>query len=124
MKAYKSIEQQLLTSYSKLNYKINGLARQVSDVLNLMTTPVKLTRNEHLILRTLPQHLIKTYFTLQGLANANATQISLITGKARAIESSYLCQLTTMGYITKKRLPHSRLVIFSVRNPVETKPEK
>lgn len=103
----------IIRGYARLNTKINDLHKELHQILTLLTSPVKLTHNEKLILLSLPAHLIKTYFTLESQGNATAEQVSELTGKARAIESSYLCQLTIMGYITKHR--KSRIVIYSMK---------
>jgi hypothetical protein len=110
-------DKAILRSYLRLNNKLNDVEKLLNSVLNIITTPVKLTQNEHLMLRSLPNHLIRTYFILQELGSARANQIALITGKARAIESHYLCQLTTMGYVTKKRLPHQKYVTYTTKKP-------
>jgi hypothetical protein len=103
----------IIRGYARLNTKINDLHKELRQILTLLTSPVKLTQNEKLILLSLPAHLIKTYFTLESQGKATAHQISQFTNKARAIESSYLCQLATMGYITKRR--NSRIVIYSMK---------
>jgi hypothetical protein len=103
----------IIRGYSRLNTKIKGLQQELHQILTLLTSPVKLTQNEKLILLSLPSHLIKTYFTLESLGTARATEISNLTHKQRAVESSYLNQLAIMGYAAKSR--KKRVVLFTIR---------
>jgi len=48
-----------------------------------------------------PKHLQVTVTTLLKLGSATATQVAAATGKARAVESSYLNQLVTMRIVKK-----------------------
>jgi len=61
------------------------------DPLNIMT------------LLNMPDHLRKTAITICRNRDATAKQIAEHTKRARAVESSYLNQLVTMGYIKKTR---------------------
>jgi len=54
-------------------------------------------------LLSLPDHLRKTAMILCQKGEATAEEISEETGRARAVESGYLNQLHTMGYVEKKR---------------------
>ncbi len=50
-----------------------------------------------------PKHLQTTIVTLLKLGHATAEDIAGCTGKARAVESAYLNQLTTMKIVLKDR---------------------
>jgi trehalose-phosphatase len=54
-------------------------------------------------LLSLPDHLRRTCLTAISLGECNAIQVSTQTGRSRAIESSYLNQLTQTGWLTKRR---------------------
>jgi hypothetical protein len=54
---------------------------------------------------SLPNHLQKTLVVVSNLRRVNADDVAKETGKARAIESSYLNQLARMGYIKKESSP-------------------
>jgi len=54
-------------------------------------------------LLSLPDHLRKTAMVLCKEDEAIADQVANKTGRARAVESGYLNQLCTMGYVKKKR---------------------
>lgn len=50
---------------------------------------------------------LATLITLKKLDNcATATQVSRVTGRQRAVESTHLNQLSRMGLVTKERRGH------------------
>lgn len=102
----------------KILCEIKAMRTEVQQLLSAIMAPVNLTQNQKLILLSLPTHLIKTYFTLESLGSAKAEEVSNLTHKARAVESSYLNQLATMGYATKSR--KSRTALFTIKE-VETR---
>lgn len=52
----------------------------------------------------LPDHLEKTKRAIILLGYANASEVAKVTKRARAVESSYLCQLERIGIITVERV--------------------
>ena len=50
-----------------------------------------------------PKHLQTTVITLLKLGRATAEDVATVTGKARAVESSYLNQLVVMKVALKAR---------------------
>jgi hypothetical protein len=68
----------------------------------------------------LPKHLQVTILALLKLGSSSALDVSVVTGKARALESSYLNQLVTLKLVCKERqrvdpqLQGQPKVIFSV----------
>ena len=54
-------------------------------------------------LLSMPDHLRKTAMTICRLGRATAEETSEQTHRARAVESAYLNQLVTMGYMKKER---------------------
>lgn len=54
-------------------------------------------------LLNMPDHLRKTAVILCRNGHATAEEVSDKTNRARAVESAYLNQLVTMGYIKKQR---------------------
>lgn len=55
-------------------------------------------------LLSLPDHLRKTIMTLFKKGIATADEVAADTHRARAVESAYLNQLATMGYLHKERV--------------------
>ena len=64
-----------------------------------------------LSLLAMPGHLQKTMIAMQIHPYASAEEIARLTKRARALESNYLNQLTTMGLLEKER--RGRQVLFS-----------
>jgi hypothetical protein len=67
----------------------------------------------------LPKHLQVTILALLKLGVSSALDVSVVTGKARALESSYLNQLVTLKLVCKEPRvdPLHRgnpIVVFSV----------
>ena len=68
----------------------------------------------------LPKHLQVSILALLKLGPSSATDVAVVTGKARALESSYLNQLVTLKLVCKeyRRVdPQHRgkpIVVFSV----------
>jgi hypothetical protein len=60
----------------------------------------------------LPDHLRKTYTTVAAKGECDATIVSNATGRCRAIESTYLNQLTRMGWLNKRRV--SKTISFRI----------
>ena len=59
-----------------------------------------------------PKHLQVSLTNLLKLGLASAEQVAALTGKARAVESSYLNQLAVMRIVHKEH--RSRKVFFSI----------
>jgi hypothetical protein len=59
-----------------------------------------------------PKHLQVSLTSLLKIGSATAEQVAVVTGKARAVESSYLNQLALMHIVKKEH--HGRTVFFSV----------
>lgn len=65
-------------------------------------------------LRKLPDHLLKTLRVLYVLKHATASEVSRMTGRARAVESGYLNQLVIMNLVGKHR--EGQIVIFNIES--------
>ena len=56
----------------------------------------------------LPDHLEKTKRAIIMLGYATASEVAKITKRARAVESSYLCQLERMGLLSVERVGRTK----------------
>jgi len=63
-------------------------------------------------LLSLPDNLRKTYLVVASMGECTATEAANLTGRSRAIESSYLNQLARMGWLAKRR--NSKTLNFRV----------
>ena len=64
--------------------------------------PQPLRISESMLL-SLPDNLRKTYLIVASEGECSATRVSDLSGRSRAIESSYLNQLVRMDWLTKRR---------------------
>lgn len=108
MKFYKQLDR-VEQRYRILKLEVEALRKTVKT-LHQQPPPLIITNAEAIILN-LPAHLQKTYITLQQLGRCEAQQAADKTGKARALESSYLNQLVQLGYARRHRV--KRTVIFT-----------
>ena len=59
----------------------------------------------------LPDHLRRTYLTVASRGECDATVVSNLTGRCRAVESNYLTQLSRLGWLSRRRI--SKTINFS-----------
>jgi hypothetical protein len=81
----------------KIRYRLDDIERNFSGWNPL---PVEVPESE---LFSLPDHIRKTYMIVASRGECNATEVSNVTGRCRALESSYLNQLARMGWLMKRR---------------------
>jgi len=77
---------------------------RLDDIENMISSwhpqPIRISESK---LLSLPDNLRKTYLVVASKGECNATQVSNLTARSRAIESSYLNQLVRMGWLAKRR---------------------
>jgi hypothetical protein len=81
-----------------IRYRLDDLERNMSQ-----WSP-KPTEIPDLKLLLLPDHLRKSYTTVAEKGECDATIVSNLTGRCRAVESNYLNQLARMGWLNKRRV--------------------
>lgn len=91
------------------------IRHRLDDIENTFSNwhpqPLKVSESK---LLSLPDNLRRTYIVIASKGECDATQVSNLTGRARALESSYLNQLCRMGWLIKRR--NSKTIHFrSVR---------
>jgi hypothetical protein len=94
------------------------IRHRLDDIENMFSNyrPQPLNVSESKLL-SLPDNLRKTYVVVAAKGECDATQVSNLTGRSRALESSYLNQLSRMGWLNKRRNAkaiHFRLCISSI----------
>jgi hypothetical protein len=87
-----------------IRYRLDDLENTIS---NWHPQPVEIAESK---LISLSDHLRKSFMVVASRGECNATEVSNLTGRSRAMESSYLNQLTRMGWLTKRR--NSRTLHF------------
>ncbi|MCL2641932.1 MAG: transcriptional regulator [Candidatus Bathyarchaeota archaeon] len=91
------IKENLETLNNKMDVVINVQKSSHRD------TMVPENSLDVMTLLNMPDHLRKTAIVICRTGRATAEEIAEQTNRARAVESSYLNQLVTMGYIKKMR---------------------
>ena len=99
-------------SLRRIDRRLGEFLKRQDDILATLTSgkqsqvqiaDLKDSPLDVVTLLSLPDHLRKTAMVLCKEGEAIADQIANKTGRARAVESGYLNQLCTMGYVKKKR---------------------
>ena len=80
-----------------IRHRLDDIERMFSN-----QRPQPLNISESMLL-SLPDNLRKTYLIVISEGECSATRVSDLSGRSRAIESSYLNQLVRMGWLTKRR---------------------
>jgi hypothetical protein len=81
-----------------IRFRLDDLEKNFS---NWNPKPLEVPDSE---LFLLPDHLRRTYMKVASRGECNATTVSNLTGRCRAIESNYLNQLARMGWLSKRRV--------------------
>jgi trehalose-phosphatase len=102
----RSTFDRILREMQEIRYRLDEIENSIS---RWHPQPLEISESE---LLSLPDHLRKTYMTVASKGECNATEVSNITGRCRAIESNYLNQLTRIGWLTKRR--DSKKIYFSL----------
>jgi hypothetical protein len=87
--------------------KIRVRLTEIERILSMTAKPVQVEQDAAM---SLPDFLRKSYLIVEQKGEATATDVSALTGRSRAIESSYLNELVRMKWLGKKR--RSKTVIF------------
>ena len=115
----RSVLDRIFREMISIRYRLDDIEKSVS---NWNPQPIEVSDIEVL---QLPDHLRQTYLTLASRGESEATVVSNITGRSRAIESNYLNQLARMGWVNKRRV--SKTIYFrpvSEQIPFQTKKEE
>ena len=103
----------ILNSLVRLNEKIDKLEQDISLLFryikglnNLSFREVK--EDNIVLLSSLPPKLIKTWLAISSIKKGSADDISKITKRARAVESSYLNQLVQLKLLNKNKFLNKR----------------
>jgi len=101
-----------LNYFCELELKLKKMEKR----LNLLEKRIKILENLAIMDKQflgLPYHLLTTFLTVYKLGEpVTALDVSYQTKRERAVESAYLNQLVTMGYLKKNR--KKRKVYFEI----------
>ena len=94
----RSILDQIFKEMQYIRCRLNELENNFS---NWNPQPIEIAESK---LISLPDHLRQTYVIVVSKGECDATTVSNLTGRCRAIESNYLNQLCRMGWLNKRRV--------------------
>ena len=94
----RSVLDKIFQEMMNIRYRLDDIEKSFSN-----WSPQPLEVNDTEILQ-LPDHLRRTYLTLASRGECDATVVSNLTGRCRAVESNYLNQLARMGWLNKRRI--------------------
>jgi trehalose-6-phosphatase len=100
----KSLFDRILRELQEIRYRLDDVEKSISG---WKPESVEIRETD---LLSLPDHLRKSYLVAASRGECNATQVSNLTGRCRAIESNYLNQLARAGWLTKRR--DSKEILF------------
>jgi len=114
----RSAFDRIMQEMMQIRYRLDDIEAAISK---WNPRPLEISESE---LLSLPDHLRKTYMTVMSKGKCNATEVSNLTGRCRAMESNYLNQLTRMGWLAKDR--DSKTARFSLisRNVLKERPQQ
>jgi hypothetical protein len=98
----RSVLDKIFREMINIRYRLDDIEKSVS---NWSPQPLEVPDTE---LLQLPDHLRRTYLTVASRGECEATVVSNLTGRSRAIESNYLNQLARMGWLSKRRVSKSQ----------------
>jgi len=101
----RSILDRIFQELQNVRYRLDDLENMFSK---LHPQPIHIPESK---LFSLPDHLRKSFLIVASRGDCSATEVANLTGRSRAMESSYLNQLSRMGWLTKRRI--SRTLRFS-----------
>jgi len=98
---------EILSRIEEILTDLYYIESEIRDVLKGRKKPGEVTEAlkalDVMTLLELPDHLRKTAMALARLGEARAQDVAEVTGRERAVESSYLNQLARLGYVRKVR---------------------
>ena len=93
----RSVLDQIFKEMMSIRYRLDDIEKSFS---NWNPQPLEVADTE---LLQLPDHLRRSYLTVASRGECDATVVSNLTGRCRAVESNYLNQLARMGWLNKRR---------------------
>ena len=98
----RSVLDQIFKEMMNIRYRLDDIEKSFS---NWNPQPLEVADTE---LLQLPDHLRRSYLTVASRGECDATVVSNLTGRCRAVESNYLNQLARMGWLNKRILCNRR----------------
>ncbi len=114
----RSALDRILQEMMQIRYRLDDIEAALSE---FNPRPLEISESE---LFLLPDHLRKTYLTVMSKGECNATEVSDLTRRCRAMESNYLNQLVRMGWLTKRRDSKTTRFCLISRDMLKERPQQ
>jgi len=101
----RSVLDRIFKEMLNIRYRLDDLEKNFAA---WSPQPLEVADSE---LLQLPDHLRRTYLTVASRGECDATVVSNLTGRCRAVESNYLNQLARLGWLSRRRI--SKTINFS-----------
>ena len=96
-----------------IHFRLNDLEKHLS---NWSPQPLEISESK---LISLPDNLRRTYMFVASKGECDATQVSNLTGRCRALESNYLNQLSRMGWLNKRKESKTTIYYLAQEKPLK-----
>ena len=103
------MRRSILEGIQRELFKMNLRLFELEKSVNRLSSPESMLMDNDVLL-SLPDHLRRSYQTVLSCGKASASEITIKTGRCRALESNYLNQLVREGYLTRRR--DGKMVVF------------
>lgn len=119
----KNIEENINKMNTEIELTFKQIRKDIEDIVTTLKTESAKSEGRSFkpsILLNFPDHLRKTVRVLLDMGMGTAKDISDETKRSRSLESTYLNQLVTMGYVEKER--KGQMVYYKIKftnNPGE-----
>ncbi len=114
----RSAFDRIIQEMIQIRYRLDDIEAALSK---WKPRPLEISESE---LLSLTDHLRKTYMAVMSKGECNATEVSNLTGRCRAMESNYLNQLVRMGWLSKDRDSKTTRFRLISRNVLKERPQQ
>ena len=109
----RSVFEKIYRELKTIHYRLDDLEKNLS---NWSPQPIDISESK---LISLPDNLRRTYMFVASKGECDATHVSNLTGKCRALESNYLNQLSRMGWLNKRKVSKTTIFYLAQERPLK-----
>jgi hypothetical protein len=120
----------MTAKFARLNQRIDALTATLNSFIQIVQ-PSQLDKGLEMLFRSVPSHLLRTYFALRDIGEGQAEDVAHRTGRSRPLESTYLKQLFRMGLVGARQEKSlgmgkgaNRIIYFAHPKKVDEKPRE
>jgi hypothetical protein len=109
----RSVFEKIFRELQSIHFRLDDLEKNLS---NWSPPPIEISESK---LMSLPDNLRRTYIFLASKGECDASQVSKLTGRCRALESNYLNQLSRMGWLNKRKVSKTTIYYLAQEKPLK-----